>query len=52
MNWLGYSEAEVWQLTPRKWECLVAKHLELFKKQWGASEDTEEEFGYIDNIGW
>lgn len=54
MNWLGYSEEEVWKLTPRKWSALVHKHVELYKQQWGVSEtDTFEETstGYIDQVG-
>lgn len=52
MNWLGYTEPEVWQLTPRKWDTLVSMHVELERKKWGISSDQSQQVtGYIDQIG-
>ena len=58
MNWLGYSEAEVWRLTPRKWQELVSVHVDLENQKWGgkSSRTTKQEAdqvtGYIDQLGW
>ena len=58
MNWLGYSEAEVWRLTPRKWNELVSVHIDLENQKWGgkSSRSTKQRAdqvtGYIDQLGW
>ena len=60
MNWLGYTEEEVWQLTPRKWNALVSVHLELLTKKYGgntsgkthSSSKSVAPTGYIDKLNW
>lgn len=60
MNWLGYTEAEVWRLTPRKWQELVAVHIDIENQKWGGKSvrsrttkhDTGQVTGYIDQLGW
>ena len=60
MNWLGYTESEVWKLTPRKWNELVSVHVDLENQKWGgksarnrtAQQSTDQVTGYIDQLGW
>ena len=54
MVWLGYTEQEVWQLTPRKWKALTDVHIKQYKQQWGVQDDSAEAVntGYIDEIGF
>ena len=57
INWLGYTEEEVWRLTPRKWEALVSVYVDIERQKWGGEstrKQTTEEVvtGYIDELGW
>ena len=56
---MGYTEEEVWKLTPRKWNALVAVHLDLLNKKYGgfsdnspsvASRKAQPPTAYIDQI--
>nr|DAO47171.1 MAG TPA: tail assembly chaperone protein [Caudoviricetes sp.] len=57
INWLGYTEKEVWQLTPLKWHTLINMHIKLFNQKWGgdaASHATapQPKTGFIDQLRW
>lgn len=64
MNWLGYTEEDVWKLTPRKWNALVTIHLELLTKKYGGDgaskaitkgasfASSQAPTGYIDDLDW
>ena len=55
MNWLGYTEEEVWKLTPRKWNELVSVHVDLESQKWGGKSTRKQsrqvQTSYIDQIG-
>ena len=56
MNWCGYTEEEVWALTPRKWNTLVSVHVDIMRQKYGQpairTQTTEPITGYIDQLGW
>jgi len=56
MNWCGYSEKEVWELTPRKWNDLVSIHVDIQRQKYGQPSERrprdEQVTGFIDQIGW
>lgn len=59
---LGYSVADVWQLTPRFLQSQLKVHYELQSKMWGGGSDDSDEkgsrvrkdtkVGYIDQVAW
>lgn len=58
INWLGYSEEEVWRLTPRKWQELVSVYIDIENQKWGGKPSrihkqvADQTTGYIDQLGW
>lgn len=60
MNWLGYTEEEVWRLTPRKWQELVSVYIDIENQKWGGKSGrsratkhgADQATGYIDQLGW
>lgn len=54
INWLGYKEEEVWDMTPRKFKALLDVHIYIQEQKYGTGkEDKNTPNTFIDQIpGW
>ena len=55
--WLGYTEKEIWALTPRQFSAQLAVHEDITKRMYGerpaGKKTSVASTGYIDQIpGW
>ena len=57
-KWLGYTDAQIWRLTPRQFSSQLSVHEDITKRMYGGSSDTpasapRQGMSYIDQIpGW
>ena len=52
-KWLGYTDEQLWQLTPKQFASQVSVHENVTKQMYGAGDKPAAPTGFIDQIpGW